>query len=198
MKSTPDTPYGVHPAYAMEAKAIAGLKAKTGRTLDEWITFIRTSGPKAESDRASWLKEKHGLGTNYAKWLATLPSGKPETPDPDGMVNALYAGDRAALRPVHDALVKLALALGRDVTITPCSTMVPIRRRYAIAQIKPTTKTRIDLGLALRDTKPAGRLIDTGGFAKKDRISHRIPITSIREIDDEVKRWLRKAYEMDA
>jgi hypothetical protein len=41
-------------------------------------------------------------------------------------------------------------------------------------------------------------LIDTGGFAKKDRITHRIPITSLGDIDDEVKHWLQVAYERDA
>jgi len=46
--------------------------------------------------------------------------------------------------------------------------------------------------------KPTGRLIDTGGFAKKDRITHRIPITSLNDLDDEVKRWLIVAYERDA
>jgi hypothetical protein len=48
------------------------------------------------------------------------------------------------------------------------------------------------------DMKPAGRLIDTGGFAKKDRITHRIPITSLDDIDDEVKHWLKIAYDRDA
>ena len=62
---------------------------------------------------------------------------------------------------------------------------------------KPTTRTRIDLGLALKDTKTPKRLIDTGGFAKKDRITRRIEITSIEEFDDEAKRWMRVAYEMD-
>ena len=50
----------------------------------------------------------------------------------------------------------------------------------------------------MRDTPATGRLIDTGGFAKKDRITHRIPIASLAEIDGEVRRWLRTAYEMDA
>jgi hypothetical protein len=57
---------------------------------------------------------------------------------------------------------------------------------------------RIDFGFTLKDTKPTGRLIDTGRYAKKARISHRIAITSAADIDDEVKRWLRKAYELDA
>jgi hypothetical protein len=76
--------------------------------------------------------------------------------------------------------------------------MVPLFRNHVIAQIKPTTNIRIDMGFALKATKPTGRLIDTGGFAKKDRITHRIPITKVEEIDDEVKHWLEVAYDMDA
>ncbi|PYT26441.1 MAG: hypothetical protein DMG57_21500 [Acidobacteria bacterium] len=42
-------------------------------------------------------------------------------------------------------------------------------RNHVFAQIKPTTRTRIDFGLALKDRKTPNRLIDTGGFVKKDR-----------------------------
>jgi Domain of unknown function (DUF5655) len=80
----------------------------------------------------------------------------------------------------------------------PCQTIVPFYRKHVFAQIKPTTQKKIDLGFALGNMKGGGRLIDTGGFAKKDRITHRIPITSVREIDDEVKRWLNVAYDLDA
>jgi hypothetical protein len=63
------------------------------------------------------------------------------------------------------------------------------------AQIKPSTNARIDLGLALGDRKTPKRVINTGGFEKKDRITHRIEITKASDIDDEVKRWLKTAYE---
>jgi predicted GTPase len=82
--------------------------------------------------------------------------------------------------------------------VCPCQTMVPFYRNHVFGQIKPSTRDRIDLGLALKDTKVPKRLIDTGGFAKKDRITHRIEINSVNDIDDEVKRWLKKAYDMDA
>jgi hypothetical protein len=88
--------------------------------------------------------------------------------------------------------------MGKDVKACPCQTIVPLYRKRVFAQIKPTTRTRIDFGLALKDTKATGRLTDTGGFAKKDRITHRFAITSLADIDAEVKRWLRTAYEMDA
>ena len=46
--------------------------------------------------------------------------------------------------------------------------------------------------------KTPKRLIDTGGYQKKDRITRRIEVKSKSDIDDELKRWLKKAYEMDA
>jgi Domain of unknown function (DUF5655) len=113
-------------------------------------------------------------------------------------VQAMYAGKKAHLKPLHDAIVELARTLGPDVKVCPARTIVPLYRKHVFAQIKPTTLTRIDLGFALGDRKPTGRLLDTGGFAKKDRITHRIVIESLKDLDAEVKRWLATAYERDA
>ena len=81
----------------------------------------------------------------------------------------------------------------------PCQTIVPLYRNHVFAQIKPTTNTRIDLGFALAKYKGKlpKRIIDTGGLAKKDRITHRIELKSADEIDSEVKKWLKTAYELD-
>src|SRR5215813_8545100 len=103
----------------------------------------------------------------------------------------MFAGSKAGLLPVYDALLKLGLSIGKDVKACPCQTIVPLYRKHVIAQIKPTTKTRIDFGLALGDTKAPRRLIDTGGFAKKDRITHRFEITKLSDIDAEVRKWLK-------
>ena len=113
-------------------------------------------------------------------------------------VEEMYSGGKAELRPLYDALLKLGLKTGKEAKACPCKTIVPLYRNHVFAQIKPTTQTRIDMGFALGDMKPTGRLIDTGGFAKKDRITHRIPITSKEDIDDEVKHWLKVAYDRDA
>jgi hypothetical protein len=204
LKTKTKSIYGVHPGVAMVQKAIEELAAKTGRNLDQWVKFIKKSGPRTEDERREWLKTKHGLGTNYAKWLAERADGKGEDGDPDAYlraaeryVEAMFAGPRESLRPTYDALLKLGLGLGRDVKACPCQTIVPLYRKHVFAQIKPTTQTRIDLGFALKDLRASGRLIDTGGFGKKDRITHRIAITSLNDIDDEVKRWLKAAYELD-
>ena len=198
--------YSVHPGVLMMQKWIDELKQKTGRSLEEWMKHIKKDGPADEPARRDWLKAEYGLGTNIASSLAELSVGKgKETSDPDVYlqkaerdVDNMYSGGKAALRPIYDALLKLGLKTGKDAKACPCQTIVPLYRNHVFAQIKPTTQTRIDLGFALGDMKPEGRLIDTGGFAKKDRITHRIPITSKDDIDDEVKHWLKVAYDRDA
>ena len=197
--------YSVHPGLKMVQKWIAELKEKTGRSQDEWVSHIKKKGPKDEKACREWLKTEHGLGTNAASWLADRAAGKgTEDGDPDaylkaaeGYVEKMFSGSKADLRPIYDALLKLGLSVGKDAKACPCQTIVPLYRNHVFAQIKPTTRTRIDFGFALGDTKAKGRLIDTGGFAKKDRITHRMEITSLKDIDDEVKRWLKLAYDRD-
>ncbi len=198
--------YGVHPGVLMTQKWIGELKQKTGRTLDEWIKFIRKEGPPTEEARRAWLKEQHQLGTNSAWWLAERSVGKgAETGDPEAYLQAaekyvdeMFSGKKEHLRPIYQALLKLGLSMGKDTKACPCQTIVPLYRNHVFAQIKPTTQTRLDFGLALGDPKKTPkRLIDTGGFAKKDRITHRFEITSLKDIDDEVKKWLSVAYARD-
>jgi hypothetical protein len=184
---------------------VADLKSKTGRSLDEWLALVRKSGPPDEPSRREWLKSEHKLGTNTAWWLAERAEGKgAETDDPNAYlaaaeryVETMYSGKKAALRPLYDQLLRLGLSIGKDVKACPCQTIVPLYRKHVFAQIKPTTNTRIDMGFALGPRRAEGRLIDTGGFAKKDRITHRIPISAGSDIDDELQRWLRLAYEED-
>ncbi len=167
---------------------------------------MKKSGPASEQARRDWLKKKHKLGTNAAWWIAERASGKgseEDTPEKylrtaEKYVEGMFAGGKAGLRPIYNALLKLGLSVGKDVKACPCKTIVPLYRKHVFAQIKPTTRTRIDFGLCLRGVKPPKRLIDTGGAAKGDRITHRFEITSLSDIDAEVKRWLKTAYEQDA
>jgi hypothetical protein len=196
--------YDVHPSLGMYQSSLTALKQKTGRTMEEWVKLVQKSGPATEKERRAWLKAEHGLGMNYASWIAEHSVGKGDDGNPETylrqaeeFVDNMFSGAKKSLRPIFDALLKLARSMGADVKVCPCQTMVPLYRKHVFAQIKPTTRTRIDLGLALKDTKVPKRLIDTGGFAKKDRITHRIEITSMKDIDSEVKKWLTIAYEMD-
>jgi effector-binding domain-containing protein len=198
--------YDPHPSLRKAQSAIAGMEEKTGRSLEEWLRLVKKEAPAGEKEQAAWLKKEHGLGPNYASWIVARANGTTEIgEDSDEYVRRakdyvenMYAGPKEHLRAIYDQILTYANTLGADIRICPCTTLVPIYRNHVIGQIKPTTRTRIDLGLALRDSKVPKRLIDTGGFAKKDRITHRIEIGSGDEFDQEAKRWLKTAYDMDA
>jgi hypothetical protein len=200
------SPYSVHPSIPYTQKIIANLKTRTGRTIDEWIAFVKKAGPKTEAERRVWLKETHKLGTNYASWIAERAEGKGGDEDsPEAYlrqapkyVDQMYAGKRAALRPLYEKLLTLGLGMGAEAKACPCKTMVPLYREHVFAEIKPATNTRIDLGLALGNV--SARLparIEPIKNAKGNRITHRIPLESIEQVDGFVERWLRKAYDVD-
>jgi hypothetical protein len=199
--------YSIHPSVAYARTVLNNIPAKTGRTLEEWTRLLESQGPADVKERREWLKREHGLGGTTAAMIVDHATGiNAEDIDPaaylraaEQCVEAMYAGPKAGLRPLHDALIALARRLGPDVRVCPCKTMVPLFRHHVFAQIKPATRTRIDLGLALKGVprQPPKRLLDTGGLAKGDRITHRIPLASPEDVDPEVEQWLQVAYDLD-
>jgi hypothetical protein len=191
--------YSTHPGFSREAASVVNLHEKTGKTLEEWIQLVKKSGPSTEKERAVWLKTKHQLGTNIAGWIAERAEDKrgAEDYDPEAFVAAMFSGKKVGLIPLYEKLLQLGLGLSDEVKACPCKTIVPLYRTHVFAEIKPSTNTRIDLGFALKDTNAQGRLVTTGGFAKGDRITHRIPISQESDINDEVMRWLKAAFELD-
>ncbi len=177
-------------------EAIArNLPAKTGRTFDQWVELTRREGPAARKERIGWLKSEHGLGSVTAAFIAADAEGRSimaTYADEDALLDSMYAGEKAALRPIYDQLARTARKLGKDVDLTVCKTYVGIRRGRQFAMIKPA-RTRVDLGLALAGTKPTGRLLKAGSIGN-DRMTHRIEIASKKDIDAEVAQWLHAAY----
>ena len=193
-KSPPRERYAQHPMFRMEETYRRNLLERTGKTLEKWVAFAKKHGPKDGKALRSWLKEKHGLGSNNAHWIASGDTSDAHAHDPDGYVAALYSGRKAHLRPIHEKLVDLGLSLGADVKACPCQTRVPLYRKYCFAEITPATNGRVDLGLALGETPAAGRLERLGARAGGNRITHRIRIDSVAGVDREVRRWLGHAY----
>ena len=172
------------------------LPAKTGKTFDQWVALAKKQGPKERKALTAWLKTKHELGTVTATFIAADAVGESIAAaysDEGKLLDAMYAGEAAALRPVYDKLAETVQMLGPDVGLTVCKTYVGMRRARQFGMIKPSTKGRVFLGLTLPDVEPAGRLLKAGSIGN-DRMTHRIEITNPKEIDAEVKRWLKAAY----
>lgn len=186
--------YSVHPSVAYLHAILANLPQKTGRSIDEWLRLVQGSGSGSEKERRDWLRTEFKLGGTTAMIIAERAEETAEE-----YVEAMYAGPKSGLRVIHDELIKLGKSLGEAVKICPCKTIVPLYRNHVFAEIKPSTRTRIDLGLALKSSPeiPPARLLETGGLQKGDRLTHRFAIPSNDEVDHEVRRWLALAYELD-
>jgi hypothetical protein len=179
----------------MENAYQRNLEERTGRSFEDWGKLAKKDGPKEKKALLAWLRSEHGLSTNYAHWVAGGEAGGSESYDPEAFVEEMYAGPKAHLRPIYERLLDEGLGLGEDVKACPCQTMVPLYRKYVFAELKPASSKRFELGLALGDTKPAGRLETLGSRALGNRITHRIILEDESGIDGEVLRWLRAAYE---
>ena len=202
------TPYDLHPSVAYVQAILANLEARTGRSLEAWVDLARKASPAETKARRAWLMEQ-GLGTNQASLVAQRAGADPghafgETPEgylaaAPGYVDAQYGGRKAALRPLFERIVSLARGLGADVKVCPCETIVPLFRHHVFAEVKPFT-ARLDLGLALGDPAsvldPRGRLKDTGGFTRKDRITHKLELASEADLAS-AQAWLKQAYARD-
>ena len=173
---------------------IANMKANTGKSLDEWLKIAAKSKLEKHGEIVRMLKSDHGLGHGFANLVAHRARGSLETAAPDGNPAAgQYDGAKAALKPIYDKLVSICEAFGKDVELSPKKGYVSLRRSKQFATIHPSTATRVDLGIKLKDVAPKGRLEAAGSW--NGMVTHRVRIEKVSEVDAELKAWLKQAYE---
>src|SRR3954465_1299061 len=97
-------------------EAIArNLPAKTGRSFEQWVELARKEGPPSRKERIGWLKSEHGLGSVTAMFIAAEAEGRSivSTYEDEGaLLDGMYSGEKAGLRPLYDELAKAARRLG--------------------------------------------------------------------------------------
>ena len=82
---------------------------------------------------------------------------------------------------------------GKDVEISPKKTYVSYRRNKQFALIQPSTRERVDVGINLKGEPPGKRLEASGSF--NAMVSHRVRLSSPKDVNAELKKWLKKAYD---
>ena len=173
---------------------IRNIEATYAKPLDYWFAVIDASGLTKHNQVVAMLKADHGLAHGAAHRISLLArqrdnAGTAAPPDP---ADALYAGAKAILRPLHDALLGEIRGLGAFDT-APKKGYLSLRRRKQFAMIQPSTTSRIDLGLILPTTTPAvGRLEPAATF--NPLFTHRVRITAADDLNDELRGWLAAAY----
>ena len=169
---------------------IENMPEKTGKSLDEWKNILRTKTFNKHSEALNFLKKEHGVTHGFANTIVALFRDGGESPE-DHVENQ-YKG-KESLIPIYEKLLEVVRDFGPDVQISPKKTTVSLVRKKQFALIKPATKTRIDLGLKLREKEPAGRLEGSGPFGTM--CTHRVRLEAVNQVDDELRSWLEAAYE---
>lgn len=178
----------------MAAAMIQNMPEKTGKSLQEWLEIAKASGLEKHGQILKMLKSDHGMTHGFANLVAmkTLQGDAAPASD-DDLVTTQYAGAKAELRPIYDALIGKISGFGSDVEIAPKKAYVSLRRNKQFGLIQPSTKTRVDVGINLKGTDPTDRLEASGSF--NAMVSHRVRLSEATEVDDEIIDWLRRAYE---
>ncbi len=171
---------------------INNMPDKTGKSLEEWKIILKSKNFDKHGEAVKFLKTKteHGVTHGFANTIVTLSKDNQESPD-DLLTNQ-YKG-KEELRPIYEKLVDEILKFGSDITKAPKKDSVSMIRKRQFALIKPATKTRIDLGLKIKDKPTTDRLENSGPFGTM--CTHRVRLSKVNEVDAELLEWLKEAYE---
>jgi len=168
------------------------LERQTGKGLSYWNARVRKEKVADTRSLEAWLAEQNVTG--YAQQLLVMERfGYPDflTASANELIEAQYA-DRPHLRPIYEAIVAAARNIGEVVLQARKGYVSLLTPKRTFARVRATTKSRIDLGLRLEGLQPRGRL-------EPSRIHFSMPLqvslTELKDLDQEVLKWLRKAYE---
>jgi predicted transport protein len=181
----------------MDAMA-TGLRERTGHNLDEWVQMVSAAGidPLDQLAVRRWLKSEHGVPQN-SQWAIADAAARAAgwvRPTADEYTDQQYQGAKASLRPIYDTLAAAITDFGDDVSIEGRSTYTPFVRDRQFAAIAAATKTRVDLGLRFTDPPASDRLRPAKAPGQS---THKVELTSVDHVDDEVIGLARTAYEQN-
>ena len=169
---------------------INNMPEKTGKSLEEWTVILRAKAFAKHGEAVKFLKQEHNVTHGFANTIVTLSKENNDTSE--DLVANQYKG-KEQLLPIYNKLIQIVSGFGDDVKITPKKTSVSLIRKKQFSLIKPATKTRIDLGLKLKDKPTTERLGNSGPFGTM--CTHRVQLTEIAQIDEELITWLKEAYQ---
>jgi len=177
---------------------LSNIQAKTGKTLDELSALVRQSGLTKHGQIRDMLIADLGLGYGDANTLVhyALQSDGARAAQAEGLttndvLDGIYAGPKASLRPIHDALMAEIDKFG-PFEIAPKKDYVSLRRKKQFAMIGPVTKTRVEVGLNMKGMEATERLVaqPAGGMC-----NYKVKVVEVGEVDAELITWIRQAYD---
>lgn len=174
---------------------IKNLPEKTGKSLAQWVSILSRAKLDKHGEMMKLLKTEHAVTHGFANLIVHQFRQQQDGLSGTGidLVDSQYKGAKADLRPTYEAILKLVKTLGNDVEVSAKKTYVSLRRNKQFALVQASTRDRIDVGINLKGVAAKGRLETSGNF--NAMVSHRVRISNRKEVNAELKQWLRQAYE---
>lgn len=172
---------------------IDNLQKNTGKTLEDWINIVNQQSFTKHNEILNYLKDNFSLTYGFANLVAlkALKSDSGSIGDLEELISKQYKGKENFLI-VYNKLLEEILEFGNDIDVSPKNNYVSLRRKKQFAILQPATKTRFEIGINLKGQEPKGKLeLIT---SSNSMCSHKINLSNINEIDDEVFYWLKLAY----
>jgi len=201
------------------AAQLANIEQRTGKTLAQLAQIVKKSGLSKHGELVAMLKQDLGMGHGDANMLvhtvrqaeaagtpvgkagkagrpakagkAATPGKAAAAPATDAILDELYTGAKADLRPIHDRLLAALRKLG-DFEEAPKKAYVSYRRQKQFVTIGPATRTSVEVGLNVKGLDPTDRL---EALPPGKMCSYRVRLGDPAEVDAELVGWLKAAYE---
>jgi hypothetical protein len=180
------------PAAATETQ-LRNIETATGMTVEAFAAAVADHGIDGHARIIAFLKADYGLSHGNANLIAhkvrELAAGGPVPADT--LLEAQYAGPKAALRPIYERISGIAATLGPDVQLVVQKTGVAFRRRRQFAVVQAASARRVQLGLNLPAQPQDPRVIATPGAM----CAFRVDLPDVASVDGAVEGWLREGYD---
>jgi len=180
------------------ATQLANIEKRTGKSLAELAKIVKGSGLAKHGELVAMLKTTLGMGHGDANTLVhtVLKSDGQSAAaaagvSGDQVLDGLYVGPKAALRPIHDKVLAAMKQMG-VFEEAPKKTYVSYRRKKQFAMVGPATNTRVEVGLNVKGLPASPRLLDQGAGKMCNYV---VRLTDAKEVDGELLGWIRAAYE---
>ncbi|MBA2668191.1 MAG: DUF4287 domain-containing protein [Trueperaceae bacterium] len=177
---------------------IKGLEAKAGKPVEELLVLVASWGPGKHGELLAKAKEAFGLGYGHANLLihlfrdrAEVDAGAAAADAASDPLDAIYAGSKAPVRALHEALMARLVDLG-PFEVAPKKANVSLRRSKQFALLGPGSKGRLEVGVNHREAHGTARF---EALAPGKMCSHRAFVAAPVDIDDELLAFVREAYE---
>jgi hypothetical protein len=176
---------------------LANIEKRTGKSLAELTAIVQQSRLTKHGEIVAMLKSQLGMGHGDANTLVhTIRKAEaagagvgPATPGQ--ALDELYGGPKAALRPIHEALLDALRAFG-EFEEAPKKAYISYRRKKQFATIGPATKTQVEVGLNAKGLPAGGRLQE---LPAGQMCNYRVRLGDPGEVDADLLGWLRAAYD---